>query len=67
MKKFTVTLICGIVLICSVYLIYTYTMDDISSDTTIDTIPDVTVEEVLDEIDGSILEEDDEIEIGAMV
>jgi len=42
-------------------------MDDISSDTTIDTIPDVTVEEVLDEIDGSILEEDDEIEIGAMV
>lgn len=66
MKKFALALIGGLILICSVYILYTYTMED-TSESKIDTLPDVTADEVLDEIDGSMLEEDGEIEIGDMV
>lgn len=67
MKKFILALVGGLVLICSVYLIYTYTIDNTSDESKFDTLPNVTVDEVLGEIDGIMLEEDGDIEIGDMV
>ena len=66
MNKKIIGIVFGaIVIISSVVFLYNYAEN--SKDITDDENQEYTTDDVIDEIDGSLLGEDDEVEIGEMV
>lgn len=66
MNKKIIALASGLIIIASSALIFTFYMDSSEESDNVEG-EEYTTDDIMDEINGSLLEEDDEVEIGEIV